>query len=151
MLSARPVSVIALVTVTLLAGCLPDYFPRRKLTLSSQEQPTGRWQLTHDSLKMMDRYLMKTPEASFIELTADGKCDLHDFVAGEDLYSGAGTWKIEEESDYGSERRFSVLRIARVGERGFFSFYFTKRHGKIILWQYHGDPDGRVYIEYERI
>ena len=135
----------------LLAGCLPDYFPRRKLKLSSQEQLAGRWQLTRDSLKMMDRYLMRTPQASFIELAADGRCDLHDFVAGEDPYSGTGTWKIEEKSDYRSKRRFSVLRITRLREKGVFSFYFTKRHGKIILWQYHGDPDGREYVEYERI
>jgi hypothetical protein len=151
MLSARSASVIALVTVTLLAGCLPDYFPRRKLRLSSQEQLAGRWQLTRDSAKMMDRYLMRTPEVSFIDLTADSRCDLHDFVYGEDFYSGAVSWKTEEESDYGSKRTFSVLRITKLGEKGFFSLYFTKRHGKIIMWQYHSDPDGREYIEYERI
>ena len=95
--------------------------------------------------------MMRIPDASFIELAADGRCDLHDFVAGEDLYSGAGTWKVEEESDYGSKRRFSVLRITRSGERGFSSFHFTKRRGKIIIWQYHSDPDGREYVEYERI
>jgi hypothetical protein len=151
MLSARSASLIALVTVTLLAGCLPDYFPRRKLRLSSQEQLAGRWQLTRDSATMMDRYLMRTPKASFIDLTADGRCDLHDFVSEEDLYSGAGSWKTEDESDYGSKRKFSVLHITRLGEKGFFSLYFAKRHGKIIMWQYHGDPDGRQYIEYERI
>lgn len=152
MLSARSGPAIALVAVTLFAGCLPDYFPRRKLRLSSPEQQlAGRWQLTRESDNMMARYLMKSPAASLIELATDGSCDLHDFVAGEDLYSGAGTWKVEDESDYGSKRKFSVLHIARTGEHGFFSLYFTKRHGKIIMWQYHSDPDGREYIEYERI
>jgi len=151
MLSARSASFVALVTITLLAGCLPDYFPRRKLRVSSQEHLDGRWQLTRDSANMMDGYLMKTLEASFIDLAADGNCNVQEFTAGEDLYSGADTWKIEDESDYGSKRKFSLLHIARLGERGFFSLYFTRRDGKIILWQYHGDPDGREYVEYERI
>src|SRR2546421_1273458 len=134
MLSARSASFIALVTITLLTGCLPDYFPRRKLRLSSQEQLAGRWQLTRDSADMMDKYLMRTPEVSFIVLTAEGRCDLHDFVSEEDFYSGAASWKTEDENDYGSKRQFSVLRITRLGKKGFFSLYFTKRHGKIIMW-----------------
>ena len=151
MLNARSASFIALITITLLAGCLPDYFPRRKLRLSSQEQLAGHWQLTRNSANMIDRYLMRTPEASFIDLAVDGRCDLHDFAFDEDLYSGAATWKTEDESDDGSKRKFSVLRITKLGKQGFFSLYFTKRHGRIIMWHYHGDPDSREYIEYERI
>ena len=92
---------------------------------------------------MMARYLMRSPAESFIILAADGSCELRDFIAGEDLYSGVGTWKIEGESDYGSKREFSVLHFTVSGERGLFSLYFTRRRGKIIFWQYHGDPDGR--------
>jgi hypothetical protein len=154
MLSARSGSAIVLVAVTLLSGCLPDHFPRRQLRLSgSDRQIAGHWRLRPKSANMMDKYLMRTPEVSRIDLSPDGRCDLRDFVDGEDLHSGAGTWKIEDESDDGSKRKHSVLRIGFPihGKQGFFSLYFTRRHGKIILWQYHGDPDGREYVEYERI
>jgi hypothetical protein len=99
---------------------------------------------------MLSKYF-EIPRGSFIDLSADGRADLRDFVGDVDLYSGAATWTIGNESDYSSKRKFSVLRITRLGEKGFFSLYFTKRHGKIIMWQYHNDPDGREYIEYERI
>jgi hypothetical protein len=152
MLKPGAASIIALVVITLLTGCLPDYFPRRKLRVTgSDHQIVGRWQLTSESATMMSHYSLHPLKASSLELSAGGHCELRDFTTGEDAYSGTGTWAIEEESDDGSKRKFSVLRVAISREAGFFSLYFTKRHRKIILWQYHDDPDGRQYVEYERI
>jgi len=110
----------------------------------------GHWQLTNASARMLARYRVSvTPTDSFIEFFADGRCELHKFVDQEDAISGAGNWKIEQNP---IQAKSSVMHIAyRTAQRPFVSsLSFTRRQGKIILWQYHSDPDGREYVEYER-
>ena len=145
----------AVIALALLAGCFPDYFPRRKLKVNlSPVEMAGHWQLTADSADMLARHYVPVTKAdSSIDLFADGGCELHKFVDEEDLFSGKATWKLEEGREDSSDRKISVLHImVHTGERqGTALLYFTRKHRKLILWQYHSDPDGREYIEYERI
>ena len=134
-----------------LASCFPDYFPRRKLKVNlSPADIAGEWHLRKDSAKMLQRYRVVVTEAdSFVEFLADGRCELHKFVDEEQALSGPGSWKLEKDP---LEKDVSVIHIAyRTAERSFVSsLYFTRSHGKVVLWQYHSDPDGREYVEYER-
>src|SRR6266404_9576093 len=143
-----------LVVSALLTSCLPDYFPRRKLKVNlSGADMAGNWKLTTSSAKILTLvyHVSIKPNESAIEFFADGRCELRDFIGeDEDVHSGAATWKIEQDS---LEPKASVLHISyRTPERPVtFSLSFTRRRGKIILWQYHGDPDSREYVEYERV
>jgi len=144
MLTERATATIAIVMAALLAGCLPDYFPRRKLRGISEAQVVGKWKLTQSYPPAA------WSEDAQAEFFAGGRCTLHKFAYGDDETSGDYTWQIDVEA--GSKG--SVLRVTGFGTPQhplWMSFYFTRQHGKLVLWQYIGDPDSRQYIEYERI
>jgi len=136
--------VIVLIAGALLVGCLPDYFPRRPLRGISESEVVGAWKLTRSA-----------PPAAWsddggVEFFPGGKCTLKKFAHGDNESSGDYTWRITVED--GSKA--STLCITGFGppERPLTTFfYFTRHHGKLVLWQYVGDPDSREYIEYERI
>lgn len=144
MLKTRAVLVITLVMLTLLAGCLPDYFPRRKLGGISESEVVGKWKLTQSYPPAA------WSEDAGAEFLAGGHCTLHKFADGDDEISGDYTWQVDVEDD----SKASVLHITGFGtpqHPQWISFYFTRKHGKLVLWDYIGDPDGRHFIEYERI
>ncbi len=114
----------------------------------------GEWHLGRDSARMLAHYnVSASPADSWIDFSADGQCELHKFVSEEDVFSGKATWKVDDEHEDQGSPLTSVLHIIfQTAERPVtFSLYFTRRHDKYVLWQYHSDPDGREYIEYERI
>jgi hypothetical protein len=138
------VSVVAFVTLTLLAGCLPDYFPRRNLGGVSESEVVGKWKLTQSYPPAA------WSEDAGAEFFGGGHCTLHKFADGDDEISGDYTWQVDVEAD----SKASVLHITGFGTPQHplrISFHFTRKHGKLVLWDYVGDPDGRHYIEYERI
>src|SRR5436309_7454279 len=100
-----------LVASALLTSCLPDYFPRRHLTVNlSPAEMAGHWHLGRDSARMLARYHVPATSAdSWIDFSPDGQCDLHKFVAEEDVFSGKATWKLNEEREDTSSRSTSVL------------------------------------------
>jgi hypothetical protein len=136
------------------AACFPDYFPRQQLREHvADQQMIGRWQLTTDSAKMLARYRVPvTSKESTIEFSSDHRCQLRNFVDEYSLVSGAGTWKIEYRPEFDSEPKISLLQVGfQTAERPITStLYFTHKRRKLVLWQYHSDPDAREYIEYER-
>jgi hypothetical protein len=148
--------VAVLILLSLLTGCLPDYFPRRQLRVKlSPGDMAGHWHLGRDSAGMLAHYHIPASSAdSWIDFSSDGQCELHNFVDGDEVYAGKGTWTIDKEPDYAwGTRSTSVLhiRFQTAGRLAISSLYFTRRHHKYVLWQYHNDPDGREYIEYESI
>lgn len=147
-IASRSAIIVALV---LLSSCFPDYFPRRKLKVNlSPTDVAGEWHLNKESARMLEHYRVAvSPADSFIEFFADGRCELHKFVEEEEAITGPATWKIGNDA---IDRKVSVMHITyRTAERQFTSsLNFTRRQGKIIMWQYHSDPDGREYTEYQR-
>ena len=138
-----------------LQSCLPDYFPRRDLKETiSEEQVIGRWHLTEESAAMLDRRgLTASSRDSTVEFFRDGRCILHNFVYGDDPITDDGTWKIQHDvAEGGGSFRKNELRITVMssGKPGICFINFCRKHKRLFLWQYHGDPDGREYIEYER-
>ena len=99
---------------------------------------------------MLRRQHYVTEADSFIEFFADGRCEMHKFDDGFNAITGPGTWKIAQDDP--DDKRASVMHIAyRTAERSSISdMYFTRQHGKIVLWQWVGDPDSRDYAEYQR-
>src|SRR5436853_7883276 len=124
--------VAVLVASVFLAGCLPDYFPRRHLNVKlSPAEMAGHWHLSRDSARMLAHYHVPATSAdSWIDFSANGQCDLHKFVSEENVFSGKATWKLEEEREDRSSRSASVLHITfQTAERPVtFSLYFTRQH-----------------------
>src|ERR1700744_2605578 len=147
MASARPLTVrlaVGVLVGSLLLGCpFVDYFPRRPLRGISASE-VGKWTLTRSAPPA------GSAEDAGAEFLADGKCVLHKFAHGDDETSGDYTWQVDVEA--GSKA--SVLRITGFGtpqNPQWISFHFTRKHGKLVLWDYISDPDATRYIEYERI
>ena len=136
---------IIIVLSSLIAGCpFVDYFPRRPLRDITEPQVLGKWKLTRSA----------PPAASAAdagaEFFAGGECRLHKFAHYDDESSGTFRWRIDVHEVY----KVSVLSISGLGtpsEPVVATFFFTRRDGKLVLWQYIGDPDSRNYLEYERI
>ena len=145
-----------LIALVLLTGCFPDYFPRHHLRVElSPMDMAGHWHLGRESARMLKRYHIPASTAnSWIDFSSDGHCGLHNFVDDDQVLSGKATWKLDEEPDQGwGTRSTTVLHIMlQTAERSdTISLYFTRRHHRYVLWQYHGDSDDREYIEYESI
>lgn len=153
---SRLVIVVILTAVTLLhTSCLPDYFPRRQIKERVfEEQVTGRWHLTGKSVAMLNRHQINVQSgASTADLSADGRCLLHDFAYGDLLISGTGTWKVEHDvAEGGGSFKKNELQIDVTSDKkpGLCFFNFSREHKHLIFWQYYTDPDSREYIEYER-
>ena len=145
---------VALV-IFLLTSCLPDYFPRRDVRDKiSEGQVVGRWHLSAESAEMLAGNNIPVDHDSAVEFFPDGACLLRNFVIGEESFSERGTWKIDHDvmADRTKPRK-NVLRIFTTlpsGEQAVDSFFFWRHHRKLILYQYHGDPDGREHVDYER-
>lgn len=152
---ARRSAVTAAATaMLLLQSCFPDYFPRRHLKEEiSDEQMVGRWHLTKESAVMLDLHgLTVSSRDSTVEFFRDGRALLHDFVCGDDLITQSGTWKVEHDVAVGGGSfKKNELRITVISsDKPTVCFVDFFRKGKrLLLWQYHGDPDGRQYIEYQ--
>ena len=124
----------------MLAGCpFVDYFPRRKLRAIPASEVVGKWKLTESH-----------PPAAWsedggAEFLTNGHCTLHKFAAGDNEFSGDYTWQIDVEA----HSKASVLHITGFGTPEHpqqLSFYFTRKRGKLVLWDYIGDPDARQYL-----
>jgi hypothetical protein len=134
--------------VTLLAGCLPDYFPRKPLRGITEADVIGKWKLTRSA----------PPAASAddgeAEFFAGGHCRLRNFAHEDDESSGSYTWRIELDNTITRGSPVSVLEISGLGKPDhplIARFYFTRLKGKLVFWENIGDPDSRNYLEYERI
>ena len=143
---ARPLlvpSAIIVVIACITAGCpFVDYFPRQPLREVTEAQVLGKWKLSRSAPPFADD--------AAAEFFAGGECRLHNFSHYDDESSGTFRWRIDVHEVY----KVSVLRISGLGTANKpveTTFFFTRRDGKLVLWQYIGDPDSRKYLEYERI
>lgn len=145
----------ALAALLLLQSCLPNYFARRPLKEEiSKGQVVGRWRLTKESAAMLDLHgLTVNSRDSTVEFFGEGRCVLQNFVYGDDLITQPGTWTIEHDvAEGGGSFKKNELRIAIIssGKPRICFLDFGRERNRFLLWRYHGDPDGRNYVDYER-
>lgn len=137
-----------------LAGALtppPDL--RRYVT---QDELVGVWIHTASTERLIarDKPSGTRPLKCQLTLRSDGTCDF-DSVYG--LYyslayrKSTGSWKLEHDTDGNSNRRRKnaiAFDMESPEFAGNMYLNLKEKNGKLILWEWHGDPDSWEFIEY---
>jgi hypothetical protein len=139
-----------------LPGCgLPDRNLSRKLTTADV---TGTWRLTAASLALLNRDGFKgAPEQRYtIVLKKDGQLNFASVIS--DFHTGTymecqGTWNLGHDTRESSGLRVANtlrMRLKTASADRFTGMGFAETDGRLVLWDFYGDPDSWEFIEYER-
>ena len=124
----------------------------------SQDELIGVWIPTSGTERIIaqDKPSGTRPEKCHLKLNRDGTCEF-DSVYGS--YSSfayrktTGTWALEHDTDGNSNVRKKNAIAFDMQSREFAGNMYlniTENKGKLILWEWHGDPDSCEFIEYEK-
>jgi hypothetical protein len=147
--------ILVLLVLCLLIGCVPDYFPRNEVKVRvSEHEVTGVWHLTEKSVAMLHEQNIDSnlPDSTFTLFEAN-RCVLVNYFCGDEFVSESCTWKIEHDLPQGrGPSKKNEVQIATVTGKsgGICRLNISRDGGPLVLWQYHGDPDARRYVEYIR-
>ena len=91
----------------------------------------------------------------FIDLRRDHSCTFSSsfvFPVGSLLTDHDCTWKLSTETAFvhHMERRVPgvELTLQKGSSTTFVSYYIVREHGRLVLWDYVGDPDADVYMNF---
>lgn len=140
----------------MLNGCCGTYFPpNRNLKRTVNEtEIIGTWKLTPQSLALLQRdgFVTDPDHAYTITFNLDGSMMFASVV--KDMQNGqytqaAGQWTLEHDTNDNSNiHKTNALRFD-IG-RHLMLLNFTEQEGRLLLWNYYGDPDSWEFLEYER-
>ena len=141
-------STLLLVTsfaITAFAGCGSYLAPDRHVSRTITElELVGTWSLTTESLGYLTREGYHPEEANHrFELHADGSvifksvCDTSEFS----YLDGTGIWTIKN----GNRLELEIVANDR---RYYLEFGIGEKRGRLLLWQFYGDPDMWEFLEY---
>jgi hypothetical protein len=129
--------------------------PNRHLKQAVTEaEMLGQWSLISNSLALLKRDGITIPTKTNYGFTLESNSVLRfesiwDAAGGHQWLDVSGTWKLEHgDGSIGNPKNELVLRLNVKGKDWVFSLYFDRKKEGIILWNYHGDPDGLEYLEY---
>lgn len=139
----------------LLAACARYFAPDLHLKRHATEpELVGRWQLTPPSLALArrDGYDGGTGRAHEIVLHQDHVCEFRSLVQSArsvEYLATRGTWQLARDTGSpGGKKRKNELQI-RVGPR-LVRFYLSEEKGRLLLWNFWGDPDLWELTRYEK-
>ena len=139
--------------------------PDRHLkVLPNREEMVGRWTIDAASIertKSEQRFYPMSklnPEDHLIVLRQDGTCSFKSystFQFDRDYVVSEGQWKLVLEGpDVGSEGKQASLEITLTPTANDYvvaRFNIVRENGKLILWQYIGDPDRAKYADFHKV
>ncbi|MDP7010932.1 MAG: hypothetical protein QF685_06090 [Verrucomicrobiota bacterium] len=152
----KQLSTFLIVLAILCAGCgLPD----RNLKENVKEQDVVcEWSLRPESLALLARDGFKTNSTHHyrIHFQTNGACLFQTVV--DDFRSGVyhdvkGTWKLEHDTTGNSNiKKKNTIQIELPLPSGRYIFHlnFDKHDGKLVLWNFYGDPDSWEFMEYRK-
>jgi hypothetical protein len=123
--------------------------------LVTEAEILGQWSLTSNTLAMLKRDGVTIPAKANYGFTLHSNSVLR----FESIYGGPGdyhwfevpgTWKLEHgDGSRKSPKNELVLRLNVKGEDWVFMLNVAREKARLILWNYHSDPDdGAEYFEY---
>lgn len=140
-----------------LVGCGSYFAPNRNISdrLDDSVVP-GTWQLTKRSLQLLTREGLQFNSAHRYAITfrPDHTCDFasvrHWFDKPEYLAVPC-TWLLEHDTPGDSNvRKVNALRLQLPTRDGPYTQYlnFAREDGRLLMWEYLGDPDLWEFVEY---
>ena len=143
--------ILLLVSVLAFVGCRPgkDIRLQRKVETS---EVVGTWSLRAASLETAEREgrregFSHTPGQTYqIDFRADGSCRFSSLIQRPLKYVDCeGIWQLHHNSDNPNELQIELKRK----EGGYlFALEFTEQDGKLMIWEYLGDPDVSKFLIY---
>lgn len=145
-----------LLIATWFCGCavpLPDLDLKRTV---KRDEIIGVWVLTPHSKDMIAKQKSAgtKPEKCHIKFSPDGTCEFHSaYSKGIDVVylQSSGKWVLEHDTDGDSNvKKKNALRLLMQSSEFYSNTYLNcmEENGKLILWNFHGDPDSMDLIEY---
>ena len=152
---------ILILSAIMVGSCGRYFAPNRNLKeWVSESKLIGVWELTPKSLKLIEKGGYSPPPGALhtIKLKPDG---LLEFRSALDWWDTAryvhqdGKWYLEHNttgSDNVEKKNALRLELPRFEVNGIVVYLnFDETDGKLILWNYYGDPDSWEFLEYVRI
>ncbi len=117
----------------------------------SPAEVIGVWKLRDESLNLAKKegYAPSVGASHGLDIRADGSCH----------YRSIGSYPIHFEEHEGfwsirpapEEDKIYELYISTKEDGGFvFSVSFTEEMGKLVIWEYLGDPDNGTYLKFDK-
>jgi hypothetical protein len=122
----------------------------------TQEDLIGVWIHTPSTERIIARYKPSgtRPTKCHLALYRDGTCDFDSVYGRYDSFAyrkTSGNWILEHDTEGNSNIRKKNAIAFDMKSREFAGNMYlniTEKKGKLILWEWHGDPDSREFIEY---
>jgi hypothetical protein len=95
------------------------------------------------------------PNAHFVELRRDHHCTFNScayFPAGPFITDHACTWQLSTATAYVQHAQRDApaveLTLEKDNSTTITRFYIVREHGRLVLWEFIGDPDYDVYMDF---
>lgn len=146
---AGPIAGYAVMTgVAFIVIGLMDFRLKRQV---ANTEVIGRWTLRDESLSLARKegYQPAADVSHRIDIRADGSCyyrSIRSFPIR--VEQCEGFWDIRPAF---GEPNIYELRISTKGNHNsMFSVSFTEEKGRLVLWEYLGDPDSGTYLKFDK-
>ncbi len=122
----------------------------------TQDELIGVWIHTPETERIIarDKPSGTRPSTCHLTLYSDGTCHFNAVYGGYGSFAyrdSSGLWKLEHDTEGNSNRRKKnavAFDIKAQGFPGNMYLNLKEKDGKLILWDWYGDPDSREFIEY---
>ena len=122
----------------------------------TDDELIGVWVHTSDTERIIarDKPSGTRPSKCHLTLYKYGTCDFNVVYEGYDCFAyrnSSGHWKLEHDTEGNSNRRKKnaiAFDMEAPGFPGNMYLNLRKKDGRLILWDWYGDPDSREFIEY---
>jgi len=148
---------LTIVAVLLFAGCRPAYFAKdiRLQRKVETAEVIGTWKLRGDSLETAKREgqgdgFTPAPGQTYqILFRSDGTCHFSSLTQMPLKYADyEGTWRLDFRKN---EHRPNELSVELKRGAGYgFTLEFTEEDGRLVIWEYLGDPDDWQFLKYDK-
>ncbi len=152
---------LAIIWVLIIStGCSPFGLPDRNLKqYVSKNEVIGSWTMTAKSLSLLirDGFQKKEGHQYEIEIFPDGTCRFQSVrgkFQGGIYHEVMGNWKLEHDKTGDSnvkKKNTLQLQLPLSKSTSYHYLNFDKKDGKLILWNFYGDPDSWEFIEYTKV
>ena len=154
-------SYLTIVAIAVAVGCHQAVggWDRYIDTPPDESELAGAWRPDESSLGRLAEVGYEHTQVGdhLIELNPDHTCAFRSYphyrLGGAPFITDhACTWRLSTATAYVHHKRHDApvaeIRLRRGSAIAVTSFYITREDGKIILWQFIGDPDYSVYMDF---
>jgi hypothetical protein len=143
---------IMMLTIQRSAYCTPDINPGRYI---EGEEIVGTWSLIPHALDLTKRNGYSAAEGTpqDINLWVNGNCHFSSVIRADgkiEYLDASGSWRLSHDTDYSNPSKSKNEIRIRLPDRNIV-FYLKEEDGRLLLWNFWGDPSRVELLEYEKL